>query len=347
MGVERVEILRRRSLIGLARSGWIDTQKLKMTADAQQPVIILGPGQGAQAVGMGKSWFDASDVARATFEQADAQLGIALSQTCFEGPAEQVNRTDVAQLAIFVTSMACARALIEDQRIGPIAAAGGLSLGEYTALCMAGSITFEDGLRIVEARGRFMQEAAEASDSGMVAMIGADEEQTKEVCDRAGKGDILVPANLNCPGQVVISGSTAACDRAETVAGEMGLRASRLSVAGAFHSPFMKPAADQLAVELDKIDWRVPQFPVACNITGGAHEDDVTRIKQRLVEHLTGPVRWEQNVRWLLDNAEGQYIELAPGKVLSGLMRRIDRGTKVTNLNDPDRSDTVSTRDRR
>lgn len=285
---------------------------------------------------MGKAWFDASDAACRIFEQADAQLGTSISSACFQGPADKLDRTDVGQLAIFVTSIACARALTERDQLGPITAAAGLSLGEYTALCLAESITFSQALHVVEARGRFMQEAAEASDSGMIAIIGADESQANELCDNAREGDVLVPANLNCPGQVVISGSTAACDRAETVAGEMGLRAARLSVAGAFHSPFMQPAADRLAVVLDEIDWKPPKFPVGCNVTGAAHENDVTTIKQHLVNHLTSPVRWEQNVRWLLDHATGQYIELAPGKVLSGLMRRIDRPTKVTNFSEPD-----------
>jgi len=308
---------------------------------SETSTIILCPGQGAQHVGMGKAWFEASDAARQTFEQADNAIGFNLSSLCFDGPEDKVNRTDVAQAAIYVTSIACIRALEETGQVNTddLAAAAGLSLGEYTALHLAGVFSFEDGLSLVKQRGQFMQEAAEASDSSMVALIGADEDQANQLCDAArgdDPGSVLVPANFNCPGQIVISGSSSACERALAEAEKMELRATALTVAGAFHSPLMQPAADRMAEALDAVTFSAPRVPVLSNVTGQPHEDDGASIKARLVEQITGAVRWEQDIRWLLENHAGaRYVEPAPGKVLMGLMRRIDRGTKVENHAEP------------
>lgn len=304
---------------------------------SDQGTIILCPGQGAQHVGMGKAWAVASPAAKATFDAADAQLGFSLSAVCFGGPDTEVNKTDVAQAAIYVTSIACVRALVErgELDLGSLVAAAGLSLGEYTALHLAGVFSFEDGLRLVRQRGIFMQEAAEASGGGMVAIIGADEAQATELCDCARGSDVLVPANFNCPGQIVISGSKAACDRALGVAEQMGVRATALTVAGAFHSPLMQPAADRMAAELDTVEFATPKVPVLSNVTGAAHGSDTATIKNLLVDQITHPVRWEHNVRWLLAHATGRFIEPAPGKVLMGLMRRIDKATKVANFAEP------------
>ncbi|QNN24523.1 ACP S-malonyltransferase [Planctomycetales bacterium ZRK34] len=305
---------------------------------SDQATIILCPGQGAQHVGMGKAWAEASDAARSTFEQAGEVLGFDLADVCFNGPDDKVNRTDVAQAAIYVTSIACIRALAEQGVVDceSLTAAAGLSLGEYTALHMAGVFSFEDGLKLVQQRGQFMQEAAEASDSSMVAMIGADEPQAVTLCDAARGGEVLVPANFNCPGQIVISGSSGACERALAEAEKMGVRATALTVAGAFHSPLMQPAADRMAKALNEVTFVAPKIPVLSNVTGQAHGDDVEQIKSLLVQQITGAVRWEQNVRWLLENHAGaRYVEPAPGKVLMGLMRRIDRGTKVENHAEP------------
>ena len=315
-------------------------------------MIVLCPGQGAQSVGMGKGWFDASTEAKAIFARADEILGdefreiagAPLSKVCFEGPVEKLNRTDVSQPAIYVTSIAswhgvCAIAGHEPET-APLAATAGLSLGEYTALHIAGSLSFEDGLRLVALRGRAMQAAAEATPSSMVALIGADEASAQEVCDQAlerteGDGLVLVPANFNAPGQVVISGSSAACDTAETVAGEVGLKATRLSVAGAFHSPLMAPAADELGKALAEVEIAEPRCPVMSNASGEPHLRDEVTIRQRLVEQLTSPVRWAANCQWLLNNVEGDPFELAPGRTLAGLMRRIDKQTKVVTHDTP------------
>ncbi|MCB9837901.1 MAG: ACP S-malonyltransferase [Phycisphaeraceae bacterium] len=314
-------------------------------------VILLCPGQGAQRIGMGKAWFDHAAAAAQTFGAADEilgdRLGARLSELCFHGPADVLNRTDVAQPAIYTVSVACYQALVaEAQNAGreiDILATAGLSLGEYTALHLAGSIAFADGLELVTLRGKAMQEAAEAVDSSMVALIGADEEQANRVCESAASDDILVPANFNAPGQIVLSGHTAACERAETEASKLGLRATRLEVAGAFHSPLMAPAAERLAEALSRTEIRPPRSIVCSNVTGAGHGQDEDSgatveemIRRRLVEQLTRPVRWADNCLWLAGQAGGaDWHEMAPGKTLMGLMRRIDRGVKVVQHDEP------------
>lgn len=334
--------------------------------------LILCPGQGAQFVGMGKAWFDRAPEARAVFERADqilgSRLGGPLSTLCFEGPAERLNQTDVSQPAIFVTSVACWHGLLASWHSGGgagvngvsgggaieshVAATGGLSLGEYTALHIAGAFSFEAGLELVTLRGRAMQDAADAikladgtPGSGMVALIGADEAQANQVCDKARQTETLVPANFNAPGQIVISGSIGACRRAVEVASELGLRATPLQVAGAFHSPLMQPAADRLAKALRDTTIHPPRCPVVSNVTGKAHApapggaagstiEDSIRVK--LVEQLTSPVRWAENCMHLAQAHSGAAAhELAPGKTLAGLMRRIDKALKVESHDEP------------
>ena len=325
-----------------------------------EPIIMLCPGQGAQAVGMAKAWFDASPEARGVFERAEGVLaevwagsastaGLGrLSTLCFEGPEGVLNRTDVSQPAIFVASVACLAGVKGRLGFGngelPVAAAAGLSLGEYTALHVAGAIGFEDCLRLVALRGRAMQEAAVAAPSGMVALIGADEEQAQAVCERAAEGEVLVCANFNAPGQVVVSGTAGACERAVGVAGGMGLRAAVLPVAGAFHSPLMAPAAARLGEALAATAIGEPRCCVMSNVTALPHGavgagTMADAIRQRLVEQLTSPVRWSGCCGWLIGNAGrvggSEFVELSPGKTLGGLMRRIDRGTRVKSYDDP------------
>jgi [acyl-carrier-protein] S-malonyltransferase len=298
--------------------------------------ILLCPGQGAQQVGMGQAWHERSEAAASAFAEADQQLGYALSATCFEGPAETLNRTDVAQVAIYVTSVAGYRALEAEGELNPMQAAAGLSLGEFTALHLAGAFDFAEGLELVRLRGEAMQQAAEQSESGMVALVGADEAQAQQLCDEARGNGVLVPANFNCPGQVVVSGSKDACDRALEVAERMELRATPLNVAGAFHSPLMQPAADRLAEALEQVNWQTFETTVLSNVTGQPHDGhELTSIKQRLVEQLTNPVRWADDMQWAIEHLTGRYVELPPGKVLSGLMRRIDKKTKVQNFAEP------------
>jgi len=300
--------------------------------------VILCPGQGAQRVGMGKAWFDASTAAAQTFAAADEilgeRLGAPLSRLCFEGPEDQINKTNVSQPAIFATSVACHQAMLEHE--GPAAThLAGLSLGEYTALHLAGVMSFEDALELVTLRGAAMQDAAEASDGSMVALMGADETQARELCEKAAEGGVLVPANFNAPGQIVLSGDASACERAASLAGESGFRATPLTVAGAFHSAHMAPAAERLRAALDNTTLHAPRCVVMSNVTGKPHEDDAGSIRDRLVEQLTQPVRWDLCGRWLADNAPGAYHEVAPGKVLSGLMRRIERSIKPTPHDEP------------
>ncbi len=310
--------------------------------------IILCPGQGAQVIGMGKLWSETSEAARSIFEQADEVLGdwldnlhgASLSSLCFEGPVEMLNRTDVSQPAIYTASVACFAGWLDAENLTKnelnLVATAGLSLGEYTALHLADAFSFADGLKLVALRGKAMQEAAEAADSSMVALIGADEASANAVCDQARGDDVLVAANFNAPGQVVISGSSAACDRAETIAGEMKLRATRLSVAGAFHSPFMQPAADQLAEALAATQINDLSCTVMSNVTNLPHEADADSIRQRLVDQLTCPVRWAACCEYLVENnTDVQFHELAPGKTLGGMMRRIAKGTKVLGHNEP------------
>ncbi len=308
-----------------------------MSNDTHQ--IILCPGQGAQHVGMGKSWADRFKVAADTFAQADEALGYSISKLAFEGPEEELNKTDKAQVAIYVTSVACHRALSEQGKIGRQVATAGLSLGEFTALHLAGAFSFLSGLSLVRLRGEAMQAAAEAAPSGMVALVGADEHQAAELCVKSLEGgqagEVMVPANLNCPGQVVVSGSLAACERSLAVASAMGLRATALKVAGAFHSPLMQPAAEKLSAALNQIEWDALRCPVLSNVTAVTHDGDIKSIKQRLVEQLTSPVRWSSSMQYAIANLPGQFVELAPGKVLSGLMRRIDKAVKVENHAEP------------
>lgn len=308
--------------------------------------ILLCPGQGAQTVGMGLAWAMSSPAAKAVFDEADAllahtlgsSLGQPLSQLCFEGPADALNRTDISQPAIYTCSVACYRALADHGDLSPAAAAG-LSLGEYTALCLAGAFSFADGLRLVALRGRAMQEAAEAAPSTMVALIGADETTANALCDAARGDDVLVAANFNAPGQVVISGSLAACERAEQLAPDHGLRATRLQVAGAFHSPLMQPAADRLAEALAATPIAAPRCPVMSNVTGRPHDAEPDSIRRRLVEQLTSPVRWAANCEHLAKHhAASAWHELAPGKSLTGMMRRIDKSIKITTHDTPEPS---------
>ncbi len=297
---------------------------------------ILCPGQGAQAVGMGGDFAAAFDAARAVFDQANAILGFDLAELCFNGPEDRLNQTDISQPAIFVTSVASFRAgLGNDPPADAQTIYAGLSLGEYTALHLGGAFNFEQGLRLVAARGRFMQEAAVASPSGMVAVMGADAAKADELCLSAAEGEVLVPANYNAPGQIVLSGAIGACRRVLDLAGSAGFKAVALKVAGAFHSPLMQPAADRMAAELARVDFSPLKATVYSNVTARPH-GDASSIKQLLVDQIVKPVKWEQTMQTLVgesDNgASGRFIELAPGRTLAGLVKRINRRLPVESL---------------
>lgn len=310
-------------------------------------IIILCPGQGAQCVGMGRAWFESSPRAAEVFAAADDiladSLGAPLSELCFTSDADTINRTDVAQPALYTVAVASYHAWV-DGAAPPLAATAGLSLGEYTALHIAGALSFADGLRLVALRGQAMQDAARAVDSSMIVLVGADESQAAQVCDTVTRDHpdlILVPANYNAPGQVVLSGHSQACDLAVEAATQASLRAIKLDVAGAFHSPLMAPAAEKLSKALESVDFCNPICPVLSNVTGRPHGDESPdqpisdQIKVGLVAQLTSPVRWDSCCRWLAQSTSGAYHELAPGKVLAGLARRIDRSIKVTTHDTP------------
>lgn len=313
-------------------------------SDASQLVVIC-PGQGAQAIGMGRAWAETSPEARAVFDQADTllgdQLGAPISTLCFEGPEDTLGRTDVSQPALFVAGVACWRGLSASlgfaEGEAPLAATAGLSLGEYTALHIAGAISFEDGLRLVALRGKAMQDAATAAPSGMVALIGVDEAKAQAVVDEAKGDGVLVCANFNAPGQVVISGDADACDRAESVAKESKVRATRLAVAGAFHSPLMQPAADRLGEALASTAIEAPRCPVWSNVTAEAHDAEAGAVRARLAEQLTSPVRWADCFAAMgAQFGSAAFHEVAPGKTLAGMARRIDKSITVASHDAPE-----------
>ena len=291
--------------------------------------VILCPGQGAQAVGMGRGLID-QPAAREIFDQADRVLGFELSKLCFEGPEDHLNQTDMAQPAIFTVSVACHAAARNGHLPGGSVACAGLSLGEYTALHLAGVFDFETGLKLVAQRGKFMQEAAQATPSTMVAVLGGDEPSVTRLCEESARGDVLVPANFNAPGQIVVSGSKEACARFADAASASGLRAVPLTVAGAFHSPIMQPGADRMRAELDRVTFRTPHATVYSNVTARPHED-VDSIKRLLVDQIVKPVRWEQTMA-LLAHEPIKFIELAPGRVLAGLLKKQNRRADVVSL---------------
>jgi [acyl-carrier-protein] S-malonyltransferase len=292
---------------------------------------FLFPGQGAQAIGMGKDLVEQYPQASELFQRANAIVGYDLQQLCFEGPEEKLNATTVSQPAIFVVSAA----LLELFRASGIQAnvTAGLSMGEYTALYAAGLISFEDGLKLVQKRGNAMQAAADASDGSMVSVIGLDEVKIVELCEAASQGELLVAVNFNCPGQIVISGTIGACQRAVELAGEYGaIKAIPLSVAGAFHSDMMKPAADELGKALADCPIQNPEaIKVIANITA-AYYTSADDIRQGLIAQLVQPILWQSCMEKLLAEGVENFYEIGPGRVLTGLMKRIHRKTKVTNI---------------
>jgi [acyl-carrier-protein] S-malonyltransferase len=293
---------------------------------------ILFTGQGAQSVGMGRDIAEASPAAAAIFERANAVVGYDLRALCFEGPAEKLEQTDIQQPAILTTSAAIWQAMMERGTLteAPVAMAG-LSLGEYTALFAAGSVGFEDALRLVKRRGELMQSAATAVPSGMVSALGLEPSQIETICSQASDMGVIQPANFNSPGQIVISGAKAACEKAAKLIEEAGGRAIPLKVAGAFHSPLMKPAADGLAETLAVTAFRTPEVPVIANVNCQHHGDAAT-IRRWLTDQLTQPVRWQASMEKLLAEGIDRFVEIGPGRVLTGLMKKISRKTAVANI---------------
>ena len=289
---------------------------------------ILFAGQGAQVVGMGRDLADQYPAARVWFNRANAALGYDLAAICFNGPEIDLVKTENAQPGIFLVSWVCFELLKERWPQLGFDAAAGLSLGEFTALTATGAMNFEDGLRVVGRRGRFMQEACEVTQGGMAAILGLNEAVTREICSEAG----VVLANLNCPGQLVISGGMEKITRACEIARARGAkRALPLSVAGAYHSPLMAGAQPKLRQELAKIAVATPTVPVISNVTAQAHGAD---ISARLVEQVCASVRWEESMRTLLEQGFTRFIEFGPGAALCGFMKRIDKSARMLNVSD-------------
>jgi [acyl-carrier-protein] S-malonyltransferase len=291
---------------------------------------LLFAGQGAQAVGMGKDLAEKFPSAKVWFDRANAALGYDLASICFNGPDAELTKTENAQPGIFLVSWVAFQLLKEQAPSLKFGATAGLSLGEFTALTATGAMSFEDGLRVVRQRGRFMQEACEATRGGMAAVIGLDEAPTREVCAEAG----VVLANLNCPGQLVISGEADKIAKAIELAKTKGAkRAIALPVAGAYHSPLMAGAQPKLQAELAKVKLSPPVVPVISNVTGQPH-GNAAEISARLVEQVTSSVLWEKSMRYLLAQGFTRFIELGPGTALSGFMKRIDKNVQMLNVAD-------------
>jgi [acyl-carrier-protein] S-malonyltransferase len=296
---------------------------------------FLFPGQGAQVVGMGADIASAWPAASDFFDRANRVVGYDLKALCFSGPEDKLNSTTVSQPAIFTVSAAILEILRNNPKTASIQpqVTAGLSLGEYTALYAAGLIDFENALRLVQKRGEAMQAAADASDGGMVSILGMDEAQVRQVCAEAAEGQLLVPANFNCPGQIVISGATAACKRAVPVAEKMGAtKAIELKVAGAFHSEMMRPAAEALATALAGCSIGSPSaIGVIANISA-EYYSAADEIRQGLICQLLQPILWKKSMEKLLADGVEQFYEIGPGRVLTGLMKRIHRRATIINI---------------
>jgi len=295
-------------------------------------IAFLFPGQGSQAVEMGRDLAAQHAVARQTFEEADEALGFKLSQLCFEGPEEQLRLTEITQPAILTTSVAAWRVLNEKGVTASFVA--GHSLGEYSAHVAARTVAFADAVRTVRNRGKYMQEAVPVGVGAMAAILGMELEKVTAVCADAAQGEVCDAANINSAEQIVISGNTAAVERATKLASERGAkRAVILPVSAPFHCSLMKPAQDQLAVDLATLTFQNPSVPVVCNVDAAAVTDAAVG-RNALVRQVTGSVKWQQSIQLLIARGVERFVEVGPGKVLCGLMRQIDRSKPCSNVGD-------------
>jgi len=296
---------------------------------------FIFPGQGAQVAGMGKDVAGAFPTAAEVFAKANDIVGYDLRAICFEGPAEKLNTTTISQPGIFTASAA----ILEVLRSEPVTStikpqvSAGLSLGEYTALYAAGVISFEDALGLVQKRGQAMQAAADATKGTMVSIIGLDEEKVNQLCAEAGEGELLAAVNFNCPGQIVISGAISACERAEKLAEKYGaMKAVRLEVAGAFHTNMMAGAADSLSKAIGNCKISDPcEIKILANISADYYKSG-EKIAEGLTKQLTCPILWQKCMERLIAEGVEKFYEIGPGRVLTGLMKRINRKIRVTNV---------------
>jgi [acyl-carrier-protein] S-malonyltransferase len=296
-----------------------------MTTSSSNRALIafLFPGQGSQTVGMGKELAEKHPIARQTFDEADEALGYKLSELCFEGPEDQLRLTEITQPAILTVSVAASRVLAENGLKPDLVA--GHSLGEYSAHVAAGTVSFTDAVRTVRNRGKYMQEAVPVGVGAMSAIIGMELEKVCAICAEAAQGQVCDLANINSPEQIVISGHTAAVERATNLASQRGAKKAKiLPVSAPFHCSLMKPAQDRLATDLASLPFRDPSVPVVCNVDA-AELNDGGLSRDALVRQVTGSVKWEQCIRLLIAKNVQTFVEVGPGKVLWGLMRQIER----------------------
>jgi [acyl-carrier-protein] S-malonyltransferase len=295
-------------------------------------IAFIFPGQGAQYVGMGKEFYNHFKVAREVFEEADDTLRFSISALCFQGPEEALKLTENTQPAILTVSIACLRVLQNEKGLNPQLTAGH-SLGEYSALVASGALTFSDAVQMVRLRGRFMQEAVPVGEGAMAAILGMEREEVEKLCEEVSSGEVLTPANFNCPGQIAIAGHTNAVHRAMEWVKEKGKKAILLPVSAPFHSPLMKTAGVRLEKELEKISVRDLKVPVVTNVEAEINTLK-ERVKELLVIQVSSPVRWEESMQKMIQEGIEKVMEIGPGKVLSGLMKRINSKAETGNLED-------------
>jgi len=297
---------------------------------------LLFPGQGAQKVGMGAELYESSAAAKSIFERANEILDFDLKQLCFEGPQEELNKTNISQPAILVTSLAALEALKETGKLNwaSCKASAGLSLGEYTALAAVGAIAYEDAISLVHKRGTFMQQACDAQPGGMASIVGMNREELGAICEAATSAGVICMANFNSPQQIAIAGELSALEAACAAAKEAGARVFPLQVAGAFHSKLMSPAAAKLAPHLQELNISEPEVPVIANVTG-RQVTQAGDIRECLLKQVDSPALWVDCVQTVIGSGVTQFLEVGPGKVLAGLMRRIDRTASVTCIGTP------------
>jgi len=293
---------------------------------------FIFPGQGSQYVGMGKDFSENFREAREVFQEADDVLHLSISSLCFQGPEEALKLTENTQPAVLTTSIAILRVLQAEKGVVPHLAAGH-SLGEYSALVVSGALAFADAVQIVRLRGRFMQEAVPVGEGAMAAILGMERGQVEKLCEEAAQGEVLTPANFNCPGQIVIAGHAKAIERAMQRVKEGGKKAVALPVSAPFHSPLMKPAGERLGKVLEGIIIQDLKIPVVTNVEADINQSK-ERVKELLVTQVSSPVRWEESMQKISGDGIEQTLEIGPGKVLSGLMKRINPKVETKNVED-------------
>jgi len=293
---------------------------------------FIFPGQGSQYVGMGKEFFENFREAREVFQEADDVLHLPISSLCFQGPEEALKLTENTQPAVLTTSIAALRVLQAEKGVVPRLAAGH-SLGEYSALVVSGALAFADAVQIVRLRGRYMQEAVPVGEGAMAAILGMERRQVEKLCEEAAQGEVLTPANFNCPGQIVIAGHAKAVERAMERVKQEGKKAVPLPVSAPFHSPLMKPAGERLEKVLEGIPIQDLKIPIVTNVEADINRSK-ERVKELLVTQVWSPVRWEESMQKITGDGIEQTLEIGPGKVLSGLMKRINPKVETKNIED-------------